>query len=211
MSTLYLVVMPIVPGLHQYYFSQQAQTYATYEIPLLGHIVFGSIALILGALNLVSGLRARTGSTHRRLGLGYTLAVAISAPCAMFMAFHAYPGTIPGGQWIVTSGFFTLALVWLATLVLAVHAITVRHDVAAHRFWMIVSFSLTFVAVVLRVENGILLATGTFETLYPFLAWIAWIPNLVIAMLLARRLNRSRVNRGSSSSASLTLVNEQRA
>ena len=54
----------------------------------------------------------------------------------------------------------SLAVVWLATLVAAVHAMAVRRDVAAHRFWMTLNVSLAFAAVILRVYVGVLLALG---------------------------------------------------
>ncbi|MGO4533439.1 DUF2306 domain-containing protein [Leifsonia sp. 2MCAF36] len=195
MAALYLVVMPLVPIVGHYYFSQQAQTYATYQVPLLIHIGAGAVALVLGPINLIVALRRTPGRRHRTIGKIYAVAVSVAATGAIFMSFHAYPGTITGGQIIVTSGFFLLGVAWLVTLALAVRAIAVKHDIAAHRFWIIANFSLTFVAVVLRAENAVLLATGTFETLYPFLPWTSGIPNLVIAMVLARKLNRQRARR----------------
>ncbi|WP_026821227.1 DUF2306 domain-containing protein [Arthrobacter castelli] len=193
MATLYFVVLPLAPWVQQYYFTQQAQTFATYQVPLLGHIGFGAIALALGSINLIHALRQRAVRAHPVVGRCYAVAVAISAPCAVFMAFHAYPGTVPGGQIIVTSGLCTLALLWLATLAMAIRAIALNHDVAGHRFWIIVNFSLTFAAVVFRVENSLILATGTFDTLYPFLGWASWVPNIMVGVWLARRLNRARV------------------
>lgn len=206
MAALYFVVMPLAPWVQQYYFTQQAQTFATYQVPLLGHIGFGAIALALGSINLVNALRSRAVRVHPIIGRCYAVAVAISAPCAVFMAFHAYPGTIAGGQVIVTSGLCTLALLWLTTLAMAVRAIAVKHDVTAHRFWIIVNFSLTFAAVTFRVENGLILATGTFETLYPFLGWASWLPNIIIGAWLARRLNRTRLSKAPSRSSRTTVA-----
>jgi hypothetical protein len=195
MAALYLVVMPLVPMVGHYYFSQQAQTYATYQVPLLIHIGAGAVALVLGPINLIGALRRTPGRRHRTIGKFYAVAVSVAATGAIFMSFHAYPGTIANGQIIVTSGFFLLGVGWLVTLGLAVRAIAVKHDIAAHRFWIIANFSLTFVAVVLRAETAVILATGTFETLYPFLPWTSGVPNLIIAMVLARKLNRQRARR----------------
>jgi uncharacterized membrane protein YozB (DUF420 family) len=195
MGGLYLVAMPLFPVIREYYFAQQIHTYAVYQAPLLVHIAAGAVALILGPFNLLSGLRRRVSRTHRRIGAVYAVAVAISSVGAFFMAFHAYPGTLAGGRWIVTSGFCVLALVWLFSLVMAIWAITKRRDVPAHRFWILINFSLTFVAVTLRVENAILLGTGTFELLYPLLPWTSMIPNVIVAGLFARALNRRRARR----------------
>jgi hypothetical protein len=72
-------------------------------------------------------------------------------------------------------------------LTLGVRAMVVHRDMARHRFWMIATFSLNFAAVALRLENAVLLLTGTFELLYPLLAWASWVPTLAIGMGLARR------------------------
>lgn len=195
MGGLYLVGMPLFPVIKEYYFAQQIHTYAVYELPLLVHIGAGAVALILGPLNLMSGLRRRVRRAHRRIGGVYAVAVAVSAVGGFFMAFHAYAGTLPGGRLIVTSGFCVVALAWLFTLAMGVSAISRRRDVAAHRFWMITNFSITFVAVTLRLENGVLLTTGTFELLYPLLPWTSLIPNVIVGALFARRINQRRRSR----------------
>lgn len=195
MAILYLVVIPVFPGIHRYYFPQQVRTYATYWVPLYLHIIGGTTALILGPINLIIGLRGRAGGrVHPVIGRVYAVAVAVAAPAAIVMAFHAYAGTLPGGRVVVTSGFAVLGVLWFATTSIAVHAITVRHNPRVHRFWMIVGVSLVYAAVTLRLENGILLGLGqpAFESFYPLLAWSCWVPNLVIGVVLARRLDRQR-------------------
>lgn len=192
MGGLYLVAMPLFPAIKEFYFAQQIHTYAVHQLPLLVHIGAGAVALMLGPLNLMSGLRRRVRRAHRRIGGVYAVAVAVSAVGGFFMAFHAYAGTLPAGRLIVTSGFCVLALAWLFTIAKAVWAITRARDVAAHRFWMIVNFSITFVAVTLRLENGLLLASGTFELLYPLLPWTSLIPNVIGGALFARRINQRR-------------------
>lgn len=195
MGSLYFVVMPAMPFLREYYFSQQEQTYATYVVPLLTHIAGGTVALIAGPINLVNALRNGYTRTHRVFGSIYAVAVTVSATCAVFMSFHAYPGVIPFGRLIVTSGFCTLGLTWLFTLVMALRGILIRHDIAAHRFWIISNFSLTFAAVVIRGENGAIIALDQFSRLYPWLGWVSWVPCLIVGMLLARHVNRTREHR----------------
>ncbi|QAY59944.1 DUF2306 domain-containing protein [Microbacterium protaetiae] len=195
MSTLYFVMLPAMPFLRDYYFEQQEQTYATYVVPLLGHIGAGTIALACGPVNLVNALRNGYTRTHRYVGAVYAVAVAISATCAIFMSFHAYPGIIPGGRLIVTSGFCTLGILWLGTLMMALRGILIRHDIVAHRFWIITNFSLTFAAVVIRAENGAIIAADQFDRLYPWLGWVSWVPCPIVGSLLARRVNRRRRGR----------------
>ncbi|NNC11994.1 DUF2306 domain-containing protein [Planctomonas sp. JC2975] len=199
MSSLYFVVMPAMPFLRDYYFNQQEQTYATYVLPLFGHIAGGTTALIAGPINLVNALRNGYTRTHRVFGTIYAVAVAFSATCAIFMSFHAYPGIIPGGRFIVTSGFCTLGIVWLFTLAMALRGILIKGDIQAHRFWIITNFSLTFAAVVIRGENGAIIAADMFSRLYPWLAWASWVPCVIVGMLLARQVNRSRARRAALS------------
>ena len=52
---------------------------------------------------------------------------------------------------------------------------------------MFINFALTFAAVTLRIGLGIGFATGIpFEVFYPLLAWICWIPNLIVAIVLLK-------------------------
>jgi hypothetical protein len=192
MFALYFVVLPLVPALHRYYFPESTATYATYRVAILGHIAAGTVALALGPVNLWNGLRRRHRRLHRRIGAVYTVAVSLAATFALFMAFHAYPGTMPHGRLVITSGMVTLACVWLATLALAVHAAAVRHDVDRHSFWIIVNISVTYSAVWFRVLNGAIVAADRFEQLYPLLGWLGWVPSVAVGVVLARRYTARR-------------------
>ena len=193
---LYGVVLPLFPAVHRYYFPESVATYATYWPAIGGHIAGGVVALVLGPVNLWNGLRGRHRRVHRRIGTVYVAAVSVAAPCGIVMAFHAYPGTIPGGRFLITGGMTTLGLVWVATLHLAVRAIAVRHDRDLHGFWMIVNIGATYSAVWFRVLNGAIVASGRFEQLYPLLGWAGWVPSVAVGWLLARRwLSRRRVAR----------------
>jgi hypothetical protein len=187
MFALYFVVLPLIPALHQYYFPQSTTTYATYRVAILGHILFGSVALAVGPINLYNGLRGRHRRAHRRIGGIYAVAVSFAATFAIFMSFHAYAGTLPGGRYIVTSGFFTLGCIWIATLYAAVRAVAVDHDRDRHAYWMIINISITYSAVFFRVLNGALIAMDKFDLLYPTLGWLGWLPSVTVGVLLARR------------------------
>jgi len=48
--------------------------------------------------------------------------------------------------------------------------------------WMIRSYALTLGAVTLRIYIPLFLMQGVpFEQAYPAIAWLAWVPNLIIA------------------------------
>ena len=54
-------------------------------------------------------------------------------------------------------------------------------DDVDHRAWMIRSYSLTFAAVMLRIYLPISLAAGVpFDIAYPAIAWLCWVPNVIV-------------------------------
>lgn len=58
----------------------------------------------------------------------------------------------------------------------------------AHRRWKIRNFALTFAAVTLRLYLPAAAALEVpFATAYPAIAWLCWVPNLLVAEWLARR------------------------
>lgn len=81
-------------------------------------------------------------------------------------------------------GFACLALGWLYTGWRAYLAIRAR-DIVSHRRWMVRNFALTFAAVTLRLWLPASMASGiAFELAYPEIAWLCWVPNLLVAELL---------------------------
>lgn len=73
-----------------------------------------------------------------------------------------------------------------------------RGDIATHRQWMMRNFALTFAAVTLHIYLNIL--TGpleiSFAEAYASVAWISWVPNLLIVewFLLRRELPLTNTN-----------------
>jgi predicted membrane protein DUF2306 len=53
--------------------------------------------------------------------------------------------------------------------------------VVKHRRWMVRNFALTFAAVTLRLWIPMSFAAGIpFEIAYPAIAWLCWVPNLLL-------------------------------
>ena len=77
-------------------------------------------------------------------------------------------------------GFGMLAVVYLFSGAVAFKAIR-QGDVATHKEWMMRNFSLAFGAVTLRIYLGFFAVAGVpFHESYPVVAWIAWVPNLIL-------------------------------
>ena len=156
------------------------------ERPLstLAHFGGGALALATGGFQLHPGLRRRFSAAHRWMGRLYVLGVAMGGTAGLFMAWHANGG-LPGKL-----GFALLGLAWLGCTAHAYTSIRAG-EVVAHRRWMIRSYALTFAAVTLRFYIPASQAAGIpFETAYPAIAWLCWLPNLCVAELFARKLSR---------------------
>lgn len=161
------------------------------KLTIYAHIFGSLLALLLGPWQFIPSLRARFPKLHRisgRLYLG--IGVGVGGVAGFFAALNAF------GGWSSQIGFALLAITWLFTGVMALVNIRAG-DVNAHRRWMIRNFSLALAAVTLRIQLGLFTLGGVpFETFYPWLAWISWLPNLIIAELLVRQSGR----RGSKAS-----------
>lgn len=148
------------------------------------HAFFAATALLLGPLQFVRRLRLRRPALHRRIGKLYlVLGVGLGGVTGLYVSAFAYGGGM------ARAGFATLALAWLYTGMRGYLAIRSR-AIEAHRRWMLRSYALALAAVTLRIYVGIGVAAGaSFTTIYPWIAWLCWMPNLILA---ERWLRRSR-------------------
>ena len=155
------------------------------------HITGAAVALLVGPWQFVRGLRSRAPAVHRTMGHLYVAGVLVGGVAGGAIALGTASGPVAG------SGFLALAVAWLVTTAVALQKIR-RRDVAAHQRWMLRSFALTFAAVTLRLYLGITGAGGVdYDTAYRVIAWVAWVPNLVVMELWVR----SRLRRGSEVTA----------
>lgn len=162
------------------------QKYLIHHRTVLVHGLFAIVALALGPLQFIPALRRQWPVLHRATGMVYLIAVFI-ASCSGFAL-----GTIAFGGWLAESGFEFMSLAWLLTAVVALVTARLRHF-EEHRRWMIRNYALTFGATMLRVDLMIFGALGVpFPLLYPMLAWLAWLPNLLVAERLCRSERRAR-------------------
>ncbi|WP_172293124.1 DUF2306 domain-containing protein [Pseudoruegeria sp. HB172150] len=162
-------------------------------VALYVHIFFAPVALALMPFQFWAGLRNRRPAVHRWLGRGYGMAILFSGTGGFFIALNTNAGPV------AASGFALLAVLWLATTARGIQLAMARR-IAEHRRWMIRSAALTFAAVTLRLYLPLLAAAFGFETGYPIVAWLCWVPNLLIAeWLLLRPQSRLALTRLKSS------------
>ena len=167
------------------------------QLNLYLHAFGGGLALLLGVTQFMTRLRVRRPVLHRWLGRVYLIAVTLAGLSAFVIA----PGTRGGLSGEV--GLLMLAVLWLITGFMAYRTIR-RGDVAQHREWMLRNYALTFGAVTLRLWLGVLIMTqvpqlmtryggnfdALFDTVYPVVMWLAWVPNLIV---MEWWLNRRRM------------------
>ncbi len=147
------------------------------------HVLGSGVALLVGGFQFLPALRTNHLSWHRWLGRTYLIAVLIGGVGGIVMATSADGGLV--GR----VGFGLLGVAWLVSAWQAYGAIR-RGDIASHRIWMIRNFALTFAAVTLRLYLGTFTgALGVpFPEVYPLVAWLCWVPNLIVAewLIIAR-------------------------
>jgi uncharacterized membrane protein len=161
---------------------QMRATFEAHRLGIYAHVFGALFALALGPFQFSARLRATRLALHRWLGRLYLgVGVLIGGLAGLYMALHAFGGRA------AQLGFGCLALAWLYSGARAYAAIRAR-DVAAHRRWMVRNFALTFAAVTLRLYLPVAMASGVaFELAYPAIAWLCWVPNLIVAETLFNR------------------------
>jgi uncharacterized membrane protein len=150
------------------------------------HAFSAPVALLAGPLQFWPTLRNGYPKVHRWVGRVYlTFGVGVGSISGLLMAQMATGGLV--ARW----GFALLAIIWLATGVVAYVQVRNGHY-DSHRQWMIRNFSLSFAAVTLRLYIPVSQIGGiSFEAAYPAIAWLCWVPNLILAeFLLARGVGR---------------------
>ncbi len=141
------------------------------------HIVASGVALLIGAFQFLRVLRQKWPRVHRWAGRIYITACLVGGFAGGAIALSSTAGPFAG--W----GFFLLAIAWVPTTLLALFA-AMRRDFIDHERWMIRSFALTLAAVTLRLYLPISMVMEIpFDDAYPFIAWLCWVPNVLVAEL----------------------------
>ncbi|TQK03525.1 DUF2306 domain-containing protein [Herbaspirillum sp. SJZ107] len=145
------------------------------------HAGAASTALILGAMQLSSVVRQRWRGLHRASGRVYVASCIAGGASAMVLAAGVSTG--PVAAW----GFGALGTLWLYATMQGLRSARAR-DFSRHRAWMIRSYALTFAAVTLRIYLPLSQIIGIdFAFAYRCIAWLAWVPNMVIAEIYLRQ------------------------
>jgi uncharacterized membrane protein len=151
-------------------------SFLAHSVGIQAHIFAAAVAMTLGPFQFLAGLRRRFVRLHRWMGRAYLgIGVLVGGLAGLYMATFAFGGIVS------KLGFASLAVLWLFTGLRAFLAIR-RGDTIEHRRWMVRNFALTLAAVTLRILLPVSQVAGIpFEHAYPVIAWLCWVPNLLVA------------------------------
>lgn len=148
------------------------------------HVFTALPALLAGFTQFSPWLLRRYPKVHRVVGYVYVVDVLlITGPAALIMSWYANGGLL--GQ----VSFLLQSICWLLFTFLSVKAVWKRRFLH-HGNWMLRSYAITLGAVMLRVYNAlfVLLHIDMRPTeRYVLIAWLSWIPNLILAEILIQK------------------------
>lgn len=148
------------------------------------HVFSSVFCIVAGLFQFVPHVLIHLKKVHRILGGIYIMVVlGLSGPSGLIMSFYANGGVAS------KISFVLLSLTWIISTLIAYLTIK-KGKIEQHGAWMLRSYALTLSAVTLRFYAYIF----DFFTLnltpieeYTLLAWISWIPNLVLAEWMIKR------------------------
>ena len=152
--------------------------FVIHPIGIYTHVFASLVALSLAPFQFSSRLRSARPRVHRLMGRAYLgVGVVVGGLAGLYMSIFAFGGVV------AKLGFACLASGWLYSGLRAYQAIR-RGAVQEHRTWMVRNVALTLAAVTLRIYLPSSMIAGIpFEVAYPAIAWLCWVPNLIVAEL----------------------------
>lgn len=146
--------------------------------------VFTSVFVVLaGFTQFYNPFQKKFNAIHRQFGKSYVIIVVlITGPAGLIMSLYA------NGGWTSQLGFFILSVLWIYFTARAYLAIRKR-DFSSHGKFMIRSYALTLSALTLRAWKYLIVMLVQPHPMdaYQVVAWLGWIPNLLIAEWLIRK------------------------
>jgi hypothetical protein len=126
---------------------------------------------------------------HRIIGKIYVIDILfVTGPASFIMALLANGGISS------RMAFTTLAILWMVTTTKAWRS-AMAGQITAHKEWMIRSYALTLSALTLRAWKWLLIALFHLRPLHAYMivAWLGFVPNLIIAEWLIRQQRNNKM------------------
>ena len=154
-----------------------------WKIAFFIHVFSSLFALAAGFTQFWRGILKKYRGIHRWMGRIYVMDVLlITGPASFIMALYANGGLSS------RMAFTTLAVLWIYTTAMAYREV-MRRNFARHREWMIRSYALTLSALTLRAwKLGLVMLMHPHPMdVYRVVAWLGWVPNLLLAEMIIRK------------------------
>ena len=147
------------------------------------HVYSAIFVLVAGITQFSSKIQASYKKVHKASGYFYAgMVLLLAAPSGIFIGFFANGGPI------AKVSFVLLGILWFYFTLKAIILI-LKGDIIRHKRYMWRSFALACSAITLRLWKVILvyLFHPAPMDVYQIIAWLGWIPNLLIAEWLIRK------------------------
>jgi uncharacterized membrane protein len=154
-----------------------------WRIAFFIHVFTSIFALAAGFTQFSGSILRRYKTIHRTVGKCYVIVILfVTGPASFIMALLANGG-IPS-----RIAFTCLSLLWIYSTARAWQTVRAK-QFALHRNWMYRSYALTLSAITLRAWKWLLIALFHLRPLdvYMIVAWMGFVPNLVVAEWIIRR------------------------
>jgi hypothetical protein len=162
---------------------QQAIETGWYLPAYYSHVLLGGVILVIGFFQLNPKSSSRYRRLHRIFGYIYVVGIlAFAAPGGLVMSLF-----IGRGPWVQLSFLLQVSLWFFCTLMALLRIL--KGNIKAHRQWMWRSYALTLAAITLRVY--IFFSSWHVDLTQPHayatIAWLSWVPNLILVELYLRK------------------------
>lgn len=154
-----------------------------WRVSFFVHVFTSLFLLVAGFTQFFHPLRAPWKTIHRRVGSGYVIVLlGFAGPAGFVMSLYA------NGGWLSQTAFTLLSVLWMYTTARAYRTARQRRW-SEHGQWMVRSFALTLSALTLRAWKFLLVLFFHPHPMdaYQLVAWLGWVPNLLLAEWLIRQ------------------------
>ncbi|MEO8513721.1 MAG: DUF2306 domain-containing protein [Ignavibacteria bacterium] len=155
-----------------------------YKLAFFTHVYTAIFVLPAGFTQFSAYIRRNFVLIHKYTGWIYAVTVILLAgPSGFYMGLHANGGAVS------QVSFCLLAVLWIYFTTMAIVK-AVKGDIKSHREFLIRSFALTLSAITLRAWKYLLvfLLQPKPMDVYQVVAWLGWIPNIIIAELIIMKV-----------------------
>ena len=155
-----------------------------YKLAFFMHVYTAILVLPAGLTQFSSYIRKNLIYLHKTNGWLYaTVVVLFAGPSGFYMGLFANGGLIS------QISFCILAVLWITFTITAIIKIT-KGDIRSHRAFLIRSFALALSALTLRGWKYFIILAFHPRPMdaYQIVAWLGWVPNLIIAELIIRKI-----------------------